>query len=183
MGLFTSLFNKIMKEKDFPPKPAWKPDLPIDIDLIVDKTKFYTSEKLQFAVFQYGTVAFFAERVENIEESAKIALDRIYHAHPDFNPLFMDDGNYLVQYSQPAFTIIFAEEIKDHWNYIEKNHMDGICRDEVLINANGQHNVFDDIGKIGLWGRAKMFMDAREPRVLRIFDPTELTAEKNCHHP
>jgi hypothetical protein len=171
MGLFNRLF-KNKKEEDFPPKPKWKPNLPVDIDLIFEKAKYYTGDKLQFAIFRNGTVAFFSNKVDNIEDSAKASLDKIYQFHPDFKPLAMDDGNYLIEYSQPAFTIVFKDELEKHWGYIDKNYQDGICRAEVLINAQGQHNVFDDIGKICLFGRAKMFMDAEAPKVVRIFDPT-----------
>jgi len=170
MGLLSKLFTK--KKPDFPPKPRWKPNLSIDIELIFQKAKYYTNNKLQFAIFQYGTVAFFANKVYNIEASAKDSLDKIYNYHPDFNPLTMDDGNYLIEYSQPAFTIVFKDEIENNWDYIEKNHLDGICKDEVLLNVHGQPNVFDKIGKISLFGRAKMFLDAQAPKVVRIFDPT-----------
>jgi len=170
MGFFDKLF-KGDKKNDFPPKPKWKPTLSVDIELIYTKTKYYTGDKLQFAIFQHGTVTFFSDTVDNIEESAKASLDKIYNFHPDFKPLTMDDGNYLIEYSQPAFTIVFKEEIEKHWDYIDKNHQDGICRAEVLINAQGQHNVFDEIGKICLFGRAKMFMDAQAPKVIKTFDP------------
>jgi hypothetical protein len=85
----------------------------------------------------------------------------------------MDDENYLITYSQPAFTIVFKDEVEKYWEYIDKNHQDGICRDEVLINAQGQQNVFDRIGKICLFGRAKMFMDAQAPEIIKTFDPTK----------
>ena len=163
--------SKNESDKDFPPKPKWKPNLPVDIDLIYEKARYYTGDKLQFAVFQNGTVTFFSSKVDNIEDSAKASLDKIYNFHPDFKPMTMDDGNYLIEYSQPAFTIVFKDEIENHWSYIDKNHQDGICREEVLINAQGQHNVFDSVGKICLFGRAKMFMDAQAPRIVRIFDP------------
>lgn len=170
MWNLNKLFKKKQKE-NFPPQPKWKPDLPVDIDLIFEKTKYYTGDKLQFAIFENGTVAFFADRVDNIEDSAKESLDRIYHFHPDFKPLTMDDGNYLVEYSQPAFTIVFKDEIEKHWDYIDENHQDGICPSEVLINSSGQTNVFDTIGKICLFGRAKMFMDAQSSKVVKTFDP------------
>jgi hypothetical protein len=159
-------------DTDFPPKPKWKPNLPVDIELIYEKARYYTGDKLQFAVFQNGTVTFFSNKVDNIEDSAKASLDKIYNFHPDFKPMTMDDGNYLIEYSQPAFTIVFKDEIENHWDYIDKNHQDGICRAEVLINAQGQHNVFDSVGKICLFGRAKMFMDAQAPKVVKTFDPT-----------
>jgi len=163
--------NMLQADKDFPPKPKWKPNLPIDIEMIYKKARYYTGDKLQFAVFQNGTVTFFSNRVDNIEDSAKSSLDKIYNSHPDFKPITMDDGNYLIEYSLPAFTIVFKDEIENHWDYIDKNHQDGICRDEVLINGQGQHNVFDSVGKICLFGRAKMFMDAQTPKVVKTFDP------------
>jgi hypothetical protein len=168
-------FDKLFKRNDsddFPPKPTWRPNLPIDLDLVVEKTKYYTGQKLQFAVFENGTVTFFSKRVDNIEAEAKSTLDKIFNAHPDFKPITMDDGNYLIEYSQPAFTIVFKEEIKNNWEYITQNHQSGICRAEVLLDSKGQQNVFDDIGKICLFGRAKMFMDAQNPKVVRTFDPT-----------
>lgn len=168
MGIFDKLLGK--KKLDFPPKPKWKPNLPINHTEIVEKAKFYTGEKLQFAVFEFGTVVIFPTRVDNIEQDAKSTLNRIFNSHPDMKPVTMDDGNYLIEYSQPAFTIVFKDEIENHWDYIEKNHQDGVCRDEVLINGQGQHNVFEKLGKICLFGRAKMFLDAQNPKVVEMFD-------------
>ena len=83
----------------------------------------------------------------------------------------MSEGNYLIEYRKPAFNIVFKEEIADNWDYIDKNHLQGVCTEEVLINGKGQHNVFDTVGKICLFGRAKMFMDAQDPVVVKTFDP------------
>ena len=173
MGLFDKLF-KNKKKSDFPPVPKWKPNLPNDIEAIFEKAKYYTGSKLQFAIFQYGTVVFFVDKVDNIEEGAKASLNKIYNFHPDFKPLIMDDGNYLIEFSQPAFTIVFKGEIEKHWNYIDLNHKDGVCTSEVLLNQEGQANVFDNVGKICLFGRAKMFMDAQDPKVIKSFNPDTL---------
>lgn len=171
MGLFDKLFNKKKETLDFPPKPNWKPDLPIDIDLIFDRAKFYTGQKLQLAVFSHGTVVISPNRVANIKEQGFATLDKIYNFHPDFHPITMDDGNYLIEYSQPAFTIVFKDELEKHWDYIEQNHLDGLCTSEVLMNGKGEANKFDRIGKISLFGRAKMFQDAQDPKVVMTFDP------------
>lgn len=171
MGLFDKLFSKKKEILDFPPKPKWKPDLPIDINLILDRAKFYTGQKLQLAVFSHGTVVIFPNRVANIAEQGLVTLDKIYNFHPDFKPMTMDDGNYLIEYSQPAFTIVFKDELEKHWDYIEQNHLDGLCTSEVLMNSQGVANKFDRVGKISLFGRTKMFQDAQAPKVTRTFDP------------
>ncbi|TYC07038.1 hypothetical protein ES677_15210 [Bizionia gelidisalsuginis] len=170
MGIFDKLFNKKKEVIDFPPKPKWKPNLPNDLNLILEKAKYYTDKKIQIAVFENGTVIMFPERVSDINSSAIETLNKIYNAHPDFNPTEMDDGNYTIQYNEPAFNIVFKDEIENHWKYIDENHLDGICTAEVLINGNGEHNVFNEIGKICLFGRSKMFMDAQSPKVILTFD-------------
>ena len=169
MGLFDKLFGK-KKNDDFPPKPSWRPDHPVDIDAILAKAKYYTGEKLQLAVMSMGTVMIFPKHTDDIHKSALENLERIYYAHPDFKPVEMDDGNYLIQYSQPAFTIVFKEEIEKYWTDIDKNHLAAICTSEVLLDAQQRQNVFDRVGKICLYGRAKMFMDAQAPKVVRVFD-------------
>jgi hypothetical protein len=171
MRLFDSLFNRKKEPLDFPPKPKWRPNLPIDLDTILDSAKFYTGQKLQLAVFTYGTVVIFPERTNDITAQGILTLNRIYNAHPDFKPVTMDDGNYLIEYIQPAFTIVFKNELEKHWDYIEQNHLDGLCTSEVLINGKGEPNKFDRIGKICLFGRTKMFLDAQDPKVVRTFDP------------
>ncbi len=170
MGLFKNLFKTVDK-KQFPPLPQWRPNTPNDIDKITNTTKYYTGSKLQLAVFKFGTVVFLTIRVDNIEVEAKNILNQVYNFHADFNPRIMSEGNYLIEYRKPAFNIVFKEEIADNWDYIDKNHLQGVCTDEVLINGKGQHNVFDTVGKICLFGRAKMFMDAQDPVVVKTFDP------------
>ncbi|MEN0052389.1 MAG: hypothetical protein AAGC65_01905 [Mucilaginibacter sp.] len=172
LGLLSNLFRvKPEAKKRFPPVPQWQPNTPIDLDRILEAAKYYTGYKLQLGVFKYGTVTFFSAPIDNIESESKICLNKIYNFHPDFKPITLDDGNYLIDYSQPAFTIVFNDELDKHWNYIEKNHQRGVCTDEVLIDGQGQHNVFDRIGKICLFARAKMFMDAQEPEIVKTFDP------------
>jgi hypothetical protein len=168
--MWTNLVSKI-KKKPFPPVPTWRPDTPVDIENILSTAKHYTGSKLQLAVFKYGTVALMATHIENIESEAKLALHKIYYAHPDFKPVTMDDGNYLIEYTQPAFNVVFKEELEEYWPYINAHHMKGVCNDEILIDGGGRKNVFTDLGKICLYGRAKMFMDAQDPQVVKTFDP------------
>ncbi|MBS7565731.1 hypothetical protein KHS38_15070 [Mucilaginibacter sp. Bleaf8] len=173
MRFLKSLFKgKLQKDnKVFPPIPQWQPNTPVNHEQIMEAAKYYTGGKVQLAVFQYGTVVMFPEAVTDITEEAKLTLHKIYNAHPDFKPLNMDDGNYLIEYSYPAFTVVFKNEPENYWDYIEDNHQQGVCPDEVLINSNGEHNVFDRIGKISLFGRARMFMDAQAPQVVKTFTP------------
>jgi hypothetical protein len=156
---------------DFPPKPKWKPTVRVDISKIVKTFAYYTDHKRAFAVFTHGTCVVLPDGSKDEEKDAKEILDKIYRSHPDFNPQAMDDGNSLVGYSQPGYSVVFKEEFETNREYIEGNHLDGLVRAEVLLNAKGEPNKFDDIGKIGLFGRARMFLDAQEPAIVQIWRP------------
>lgn len=76
-----------------------------------------------------------------------------------------------MSYSDQAYNVCFADEVAKNWEYIEKNHLDGLARAEVLLTAKGEPNKFDKRGKIGLFGRAKWFMDCQSPTVVRMVKP------------
>jgi hypothetical protein len=158
---------------DFPPKPKWKPNLPIDLQKTIETFAYYSEKKKTFAIFENGTCVVIPDGATNPEKQAKEILDKVYNYHPDFNPRKMDDGNFMVSYSQPAYSIVFKDEFEKNRDYIEQNHLDGIVRAEVLLNAKHEPNKFDDLGKIGLFARARMFLDAQNPVVVKIWKPVE----------
>ncbi len=154
---------------DFPPVPKWKPTVPVDIERTATTFAHYTNGTKMFAVFEHGTCVVVPETSGDPVGAARQLLDRVYNFHPDFNPRQMDDGNFSVSYSQPAYSVVFADEFAANREYINANHLDGVVRDEVLLNADGRPNTFDERGKIGLFGRARMFMDAQAPKVVRVW--------------
>jgi hypothetical protein len=152
-----------------PPVPKWKPDIVQPIDQIIDRISFYTDRKRDFAVFAHGTCVILASGLTKEEAVAEAAavLSKIYHYHPDMNPRAMDDGNVLVQYNHPAVNVVLSATTSRHWAEIDRNHQDALATHEVLITPLGQ-NVFDDFGKKALFGRCFMFMDALDPKVVRV---------------
>lgn len=171
-GLLASLFGQKTKPDDFPPKPKWKPEIPVDLAMVADRAGYYTDGQKIVVIFRHGTCVALPASQTKPEDAAKAVLNRVYNYHPDFNPQLMDDGNSIVSYSQKnCFSIVTKKEFETHREYIRKNHLDGIVRDEVLMNAEGKPNVFDERGMLGLFGRARMFMDAQKPEVARVLYP------------
>ena len=156
---------------DFPPKPKWKPDVPVDVDRIEQVFAYYSNEKRKFAIFRHGTCVLIDDSSPDAEAEAKRLLDAVYNFHPDFDPQPMDDGNWMVEYSQPVLSVVLKSEVEANWGYIDANHMDGVVRDEVLLNAQGEPNRFDRLAKVGLFARARMFLDAQEPDIVRVHHP------------
>ena len=79
----------------------------------------------------------------------------------------MDDGNILIAYNHPAANVVLADQVVQHWDEIDQNHLRALSTSEVLITPLGP-NKFDDFGKKALFGRCFMFMDAQNPVVVRI---------------
>ncbi len=155
--------------KPSPPVPKWRPSFNEPLDKVADRLRYYTNDKRDFVVFENGTCAIISDGLS--DQAAGLAatetLSKIFHFHPDMNPLNMDDGNVMVRYNHPAVNIVLTEVALNHWTEIEARHQDGLTPDEVLITPLGQ-NVFDDLGKKALLGRCYMFTDAQAPKVVRI---------------
>lgn len=155
--------------KQFPPVPKWRPSIQQPLERIADRLRYYTDNSRDFAVFRNGTCVLLDEGLtdEEAEVFAKDVLQRIFNAHPDMNPLDMDDGNVLVRYNHPAVNIVLEDVAQANWSVIENFHQDALATHEVLITPLGT-NVFDAFGKKALFGRCYMFMDAQDPHVAYI---------------
>lgn len=153
----------------FPPVPDWHPSFATPLDRVADRVRYYLNGKRDFALFRHGTFAILADGLS--DEAARIAaytaLAGVYGAHPDMNPLPMDDGNILVRYGHDTGNVVLSDVAKAHWPEIEAKHLQGLTTDEVLITPLGP-NKFDDFGKQALLGRAYMFLDAQAPEVVAI---------------
>ena len=153
----------------FPPVPAWQPSFGQPIEELIRSARKYTNGASDFAVFRNGTLSALPDGLSDLEAErhALTALSRVFHAHPDMNPLPMKDGNILIQYNHDVATVVLRDVIDAHWDEIQRRHLEALPRDEVLITPSGT-NLFDDHGKAALFGRCYMFMDALEPQVVRL---------------
>jgi hypothetical protein len=107
--------------KRFPPVPDWQPSAQPQIERIVERIRFYTNGARDFAVFSNGTVAILPSGLtdEDAERHALKALHGVFHAHPDFNPMNMKDGNILLQYNNDVATVVLADVVAANWDEIE----------------------------------------------------------------
>ncbi len=105
------------------------------------------------------------------KKEALETVSKIFNYHPDMNPKSMDDGNILIFYNHPAYTVVLEEVANKHIDPIRKNHMKALARDEVLMTPGGP-NKFDDFGMKALFGRCYFFMDAKKPEVASVIRKT-----------
>ena len=172
MGIFSGLFGgeKPKEEKkDFPPVPSWEPAIVVPTDTIIERFRYYTDNGRDFVVLKHGTCVLVADGLSD-EVAKKEALEvvsKIFNYHPDMNPKSMDDGNILIFYNHPAYSLVLREITEAHMETIRKNHLKALARDEVLMTPAGP-NKFDDFGMKALFGRCYFFMDAKKPEVVRV---------------
>ena len=155
--------------RQFPPVPKWRPAFAPPIAQIVERVSYYTDRKRDFAVFKNGTCAILSPGLSDAagSEEARAILHKIFHFHVDMNPRQMDDGNIIIQYNHPALNVVLTEFAKAHWEEIDRNHQNALATSEVLITPLG-NNKFDAFGKMALYGRCFMFMDAQQPEVVQV---------------
>lgn len=163
------LFGKKAPRNQFPPVPKWRPAIEQPLERIVDRMRYYTNNKRDFAVFRYGTCVLLEDDLSDSQVivTAEGVLHDILHSHPDMKPLAMDDGNVLVSYNHPAMNVVLDDIAASLWPEIDARHQEALAASEVLITPLGK-NVFDEFGKKALFGRCFMFMDAQTLDIVRI---------------
>ena len=158
------------QEGQFPPVPKWQPDFSISVDQVLERMVYYFDDGKDIVIFENGTAVVLSDSLNDAEaeEFALKTLSDIYNYHPDMNPINMDDGNILVQYNHPAFNVVINSFANNHMVTIKKRHLDALATSEVLITSLG-NNVFDEFGMKVLYGRTFMFMDAQNPKIVKIY--------------
>ena len=55
-GLFKKSKQEPRTLKRFPPVPVWRPEERQSMDRLIDRMKYYTNDKKDFAVFEHGSM-------------------------------------------------------------------------------------------------------------------------------
>src|ERR1700686_255986 len=79
--------------KEWPPRPKWRPALPVDIQGIADTFAYYFEQKKSFVLFRHGTCVVVPAGVANIEAKAIEILAEVINNHVDMNPRKRAAGN------------------------------------------------------------------------------------------
>ena len=153
----------------FPPVPEWRPSFGQPIELVKEHASSYVHGQHDFAVFEHGTVAYLADGLSDTDAvvAATSAIEGVLYAHPDMNPVPMEDGNVFILFANETAVIVLSSTVSENATAIEENHLLGLIPDEVLFTPLGA-NTFDQLGQVALYGRSLMFLDAQEPRVVSI---------------
>lgn len=161
--------QKTQSAPRLPPVPEWRPTIRQPLERITERMAYYTNRKADFAVCEHGTCILIQNGLPEEQATAKAleALSALFHDHVHMQPNRMDDGNIAVYYQHSAVNIVLADIVAENWTEIDLNHQKALATAEALRTPLGW-NVFDDFGKKALFGRCYFFMDAQNPRIVRI---------------
>jgi len=110
-------------ESQFPPRPEWRPDIPVDHGQIIQTFRSYSNDEMAFVLFEHGTCVPVEATSAQPEQDAITILNELFQQHPDFDPKAWDDGHWLVSFSGKAYAICFSDEVEDNWDKIDQNHL------------------------------------------------------------
>src|ERR1700745_2997889 len=77
--------------KRMPPVPSWRPTIKQPLDEIAERISVYTNLQRDLAIFENGTCVLLPDNLsdDQAKAHAKEVLYKIFHFHPDMNPLAM----------------------------------------------------------------------------------------------
>jgi len=148
---------------------------PVDFDRIKKIVDHYSDRQFFVEIYSNGTCVFPHVSMGNSVESGIGLLTALCRQPIDFIVKEMDDNNFVVQFTDSVFSVVFRDE------FIER-------RDEISLQAASSTGGEVVLGKpdapqehmlIGLYARTRLLADIQTPAIGRIIEPTTASALQN----
>lgn len=153
------------------PKPSWTPSLVEDLGAIEELAAVYSSGQRAFVVYSAGTVVFSDTVQPRDDDDYNATLEEVVNHPPDFKVMPMQDGNYLVRFAGPVAGIVIAEFFQQHEETILAGINDGgLLPGEQLVAPDGSQTSREHY-LVGLYARAKLYLDANSATITGRFVP------------
>ena len=153
------------------PKPSWTPSLVEDHGAIEKLAAVYSSGQRAFVVYGTGTVVFSDTAQARADGDYDATLEEVVNHPPDFKVMPMEDGNYLVRFAGPVTGIVVADFFQQHKEAIVSGlNEGGLLPGEQLVVPEGSQ-MSDEHYRVGLYARAKLYVDASCSAISRRFIP------------
>jgi hypothetical protein len=132
---------------------------PIDIDRLTKTVEYYSNGRFSSVFFKHGTCVFPPLGGAKTEE-AKNCLKNIHENQP-FEVREMDDGNFIVKFTDEVFSVVFRDEFYHRKNDIIRE----VSRSKSTENILGKRNTSEDHIYIGIFARTRLIKDVHSLNV------------------
>jgi hypothetical protein len=134
-----------------------------DVDRIEKTAGYYSDGKFFLEIYKNGTCVFPPVSMENKAESGDKLLAALNERPVDFTVKEMDDHNFVVQFSNSVFAIVFADEFVEHRDEISQQAA-SLSGDEVVMGRPGAP---EEHMLIGLYARTRLLEDIHVSVLMR----------------
>jgi hypothetical protein len=145
---------------------AWEPSGLAPLEVVARQVAKYMENKASFAQFENGT-CLMLKPVPNLEEVIRGALEEARHL-PDFKVYAMEGGDFLVFFATPLMVYVGKEEFAERESELQRRVDELRFPSEAFVTPNGMP---PKEMLVGLYARAKLQRDAREPQRYTVVTP------------
>jgi hypothetical protein len=138
----------------------------IDKDRLADCVRHYSDEKFDAFLYKFGSWVFPSASGDKLEESNRRLAD-VGNNRINFDVREMDDGNYVVRFSEKVFTVVLRDEYETLRERIV-SEANASAAEEVILGKSGEPS---EHLYIGLFGRTRLLRDIGEPEVVEMLSP------------
>jgi hypothetical protein len=150
------------------PRPSWRPEYIVKNGDVVDKISLYTNHQKPFVIYENGTCVFPSIIDENLQFTCDEILTNVVMSSPDFKVNKMNDGNFMVSFLGPVYSLVFEDTFnKNKKNIIESVDAKGLLSGEKVISSSDSSSPLDHY-YIGLYARAYLYMDAADRHIVNF---------------
>jgi hypothetical protein len=148
------------------PAISWRPSKPTVSSVAQDAIAYYMDHEARFVLFENGTALLLKPELDQPEIISGAMSELKFK--PDFEVMPMKDGNFLVWLASPVCVFISAAEAIELIDELKKNSSAALFPGESFV-ANPQN---PDHYFVGLAGRAKGQLDAKEQKQVARYEPS-----------
>jgi len=145
---------------------AWEPNGLAPLEVVARQVAKYMENKAPFAQFENGT-CLMLKPVSELEQVIRGALQEARYL-PDFKVYAMEDGDFLVFFANPLMVYVGKEEFAERESELQSRADELRFPSEAFATPGGMS---PKEMLIGLYARAKLQRDAREPLRYTIVTP------------
>lgn len=132
---------------------------------------YYLNSTMAFVVYAHGTAVVCGTSLPaNLDACNVLLLDAVQRS-PDFTVTPMCDDDFQVRFRGPVFGLVSGELLRRKGRQLLSDALEhGLFPSEALLPAT-MRAVSDEHYAIGLYARAKLYMDAESQIVCEEFTP------------
>jgi hypothetical protein len=141
----------------------------IDINLVDDAVNYYSNGRFSSAIFENGTCVL--PPVDGNRNAGAISCLSKIKENQRFEVREMDDGNFIVKFSEFIFSVVFLDDYLKNKNQIIKDVLSSTSNEVIL----GKDNLSNDHIYIGIFARTRMLQDMHDRKIVKeVINDTEL---------